>query len=386
MFDFDELTDRFGTNSLKWDCEKSELPMWIADMDFRTAPAVAKAVAEKAQSGIYGYQCVPVEWYNAYRGWWKRRYNFDIEREWLQFACGVVPVVTSAVKRLTNAGDNVVVQTPVYNCFFSSVENTGRHLAESPLIYRDGEYSMDFDDLEKKLADPLTTLMILCNPHNPAGKIWTREELARVGALCKKHGVVVISDEIHCDITPPGQKYIPFASVNEECRDNCVVCLAPSKTFNMGGMQTAAAVVPNRFLREKVVRGLNSDELAEPNVFAVEAAVAAYEEGEKWADEMRAYVAENHEIAKKFLETEVKEVKLVKQNATYLLWVDCSGITDDTAKLCDFIRKHTGLYITAGGIYRGNGNKFVRINIACPKSRMLDGLNRFKRGIRLYKE
>lgn len=380
-YNFDELTDRRNTNSLKWDVGENELPMWVADMDFKTAPEVIDAVIARAKSGIYGYQIVPDEWYKAVAGWWTKRHNFEVEEEWLCFCTGVIPAVTSAVKRITNVGDNVVVQTPVYDIFFHSVENTGRHVLENKLSYDGEKYSIDFADLEAKLADPLTTMLILCNPHNPAGKVWAWEELVKIGALCKKYGVTVLSDEIHCDLTEPNVEYTPFASASEECKSISVTCVAASKAFNLAGLQSAAVIIPDEGLRNKIVRGLNSDEVAEPNAFAIAATIAAFTEGGEWLDELREYISENRKTAAKFIERDLPELKLVGQDATYLLWIDCSAVTYDAEKLCEYIRKKTGLFITAGNQYRGNGNLFVRINVACPRVRLLDGLARLKEGV-----
>lgn len=277
MYDFDKLTERRNTGSLKWDVTERELPMWVADMDFETAPEIREAISERAAHGIFGYNIVTEDWYDAYIGWWSRRHHITFERDWLIFCTGVVPAISSAVRKLTTVGENVLVQTPVYNIFFNSIRNNGRNILESPLVYDGREYHIDFADLEKKLSDPQTTLMLLCNPHNPVGKIWNRETLEKIGELCAKHHVLVLSDEIHCDMTDPGYEYIPFASVSETCRENSITCIAPTKTFSIPGIQTAAVMVPNPVIRHKLNRGLNTDEVAEPNSFAVCAAVAAFE-------------------------------------------------------------------------------------------------------------
>jgi cystathionine beta-lyase len=381
---FDVLLDRRNTNSLKWDVAENELPLWVADMDFATAPAVTQAILQKAQLGIFGYQIVPDVWYNAYIGWWQRRHNLTMQKEWLCFCTGVIPAITSCVKRLTNVGDNVVLQTPVYNIFFHSVKNTGRHVLENELVYENGAYTINFDDLEKKLSLPTTTLLIICNPHNPVGTILTKEQLARMGSLCKKYGVTALVDEIHCDITEPNTQYVPFLSVSEECKECGVICISASKAFNLAGLQSAAVCVPNEQIRNKVVRGLNSDEVAEPNAFAVEATVAAFTQGEEWLDELRVYISQNRKLVADFLQKNLPDLKLVKQNATYLLWIDCSAITDNTTDLCKYIRKTTGLYITAGAQYHGNGKQFVRINVACPRARLSQALTRFHQAVISY--
>ncbi|MCH5159518.1 MAG: pyridoxal phosphate-dependent aminotransferase [Clostridiales bacterium] len=383
--EFNKIINRRGTNSLKWDVGDNELPMWVADMDFQTAKCVTDAIVAKARCGVFGYQIVPNEWYEAIINWWRTRHDFVIDKNWLCFCTGVVPAITSCVKRLTNLGDNVVVLTPVYDIFFHSIENTGRHTLECPLVYENGRYGIDFADLERKLADSLSTMLILCNPHNPVGKVWTRDELKRIGDLCAKHGVTVFSDEIHCDLTAPDTQYVPFASASEKCNANSVTAISASKAFNLAGLQSAAIFAKNEQIRNKVVRGLNSDELAEPNAFAIEAICAAFSsEGALWLDGLREHIAKNKATVVEFLNRNLPEVKSIEQDATYLMWLDCSAITDDAESLCDFIRAETGLFVSAGNKYRGNGKYFLRLNVACPEATLTDGLNRLKEGINLY--
>ena len=317
-------------------------------------------------------------------GWWKERHGFTMEKDWLIFCTGVVPAISSMVRKLTTPAEKVLIQTPVYNIFFNSIYNNGCNVLQSPLVYNGKEYAIDFEDLEAKLADPQTTLMILCNPHNPVGKIWDRETLARIGTLCQKHHVIVISDEIHCDLTEPGKSYIPFASVSEACRNNSITCIAPTKAFNMAGMQTAAVSVPNPVLRHKVWRGLNTDEIAEPNAFAVPAAVAAFTKGGAWLDALRAYVQQSKERVVQFVAQELPQLSVVPSEATYLLWLDCGKLGGDGAEIAQVIRRETGLYLSDGDQYGGNGNQFLRMNLACPHSVVEDGLRRLKAGILAY--
>ena len=385
-YNFDEPVNRRNTHSLKWDVKEQELPMWVADMDFQTAPEIQEAIRERAAHGVFGYSIVPEEWYQAYMGWWERRHHFSMEKEWLVFCTGVVPAISSMVRKLTTAGENVLVQTPVYNIFFNSIVNNGRNIAESPLRYDGNTYRMDFEDLERKLSDPQTTLMILCNPHNPVGRIWSREELEQVGGLCRKYHVTVISDEIHCDLTSPGQEYIPFASVSENCENISITCMAPTKAFNLAGLQTAAVAVPNPNLRHKVWRGLNTDEVAEPNSFAVEAAVAAFTKGEAWLDSLREYIQENKNFVENFLKKEDLHIRLVPSQATYLLWLDCREMHGSAGEFTQYLREHTGLYLSEGKQYGENGSSFIRMNIACSRSRLEDGLERLAEGVRGYEE
>lgn len=382
MYDFSEEINRRGTSSLKWDVGENELPMWVADMDFSAAPCITQAIERRANHGVFGYTVVSDEWYSSIIGWWKARHAFNIEREWLQFVTGVVPAISSIVRRVTNVGDNVVVLSPVYDIFYHSIENFGRHTLECELSYREGKYSLDMSRLEQVLSHPLTTLLILCNPHNPTGTVWSITQLKAIGELCKKYGVTVISDEIHCDITQ--ESYTPFASVSDTCRDISITCVSASKAFNIAGLQSAAVIIPHPMLRNRVVRGLNSDEVAEPNCFAVEATVAAFTQGAQWLRECNDYIAANKLYAKNVLK-ETPAI-LTESRATYLLWIDCSSFISSSDDFCAFLRKTTGLYISPGSQYRGNGKKFVRINVACPRSRLEDGLNRFLLGIKTYKK
>ena len=386
MKKFDTLINRRNTNSLKWDVGENELPMWVADMDFKTADCVTNAVVAKAKSGVFGYQIVPNKWYEAIINWWRTRHGLEIEKDWLCFTTGVVPAITSSIKRLTNVGDNVVVLTPVYDIFFHSIENTGRHVLECPLVYKNGAYRIDFDDLEKKLADPITTMLLFCNPHNPVGKVWTRSELQRIGNLCLRHGVTVFSDEIHCDLTLPEVDYTPFASVSDSCNITSLTAISASKAFNLAGMQSAAVFCANPSIRDSVVRGLNSDELAEPNAFAIESTVAAFScEGAAWLDELRKHIAANKQTATEYLRKNLPDITAIEQEATYLMWLDCSAVTDDAERLADFIREQTGLFLSCGTKYRGNGRYFLRLNVACPSATLKDGLARLKTGIEKYK-
>lgn len=370
-YDFDTCIDRSGTNSLKWDVAANELPMWVADMDFRTAPEITQALMERAAHGVFGYSIVPDEWYDAYIGWWRDRHGITFRKEALIFSTGVIPTISSCVRKLTTPAEKVVLMTPVYNIFFNCIRNNGRIPLECPLCYDRTGYALDFALLEQQLADPQTTLLLLCNPHNPVGKIWDRETLARIGVLAAANGVTVISDEIHCDLTDPGKAYVPFASVSEVCAQNSVTCIAPTKAFNLAGLQTSAVAVPNPILRHKVWRALNTDEVAEPNAFAVQAAVAAFTKGGEWLDELRTYLFRNKQLVAEFLAD--KPVKLVPSKATYLLWLDCSALQRNSRELAADIRKRTGLYLSDGVQY-GNGEAFLRMNIACPAERVRQGL------------
>lgn len=385
IYDFDTPVDRTGTYSLKWDVKAGELPMWVADMDFQTAPEIREAIKQRAEHGVFGYSIIPDEWSQAYVNWWKTRHGFEVDEDWLIFCTGAIPAISTAVRKLTAPAENVVVITPVYNIFFNSIYNNGRNILECPLAYQDGAYSIDFEDLERKLSDPQSSLLLFCNPQNPGGIIWNRDSIARVGELCKKYHVTVISDELHCDLTAPGKEYIPFASVSETCREISVTCWAPSKTFNMAGIQSAAVMIPNANLRHKMWRALNTDEVAEPNAFAMIATIAAFCEGAAWLDALREYIEMNRKYVAEYIANEIPQIRLMNSEATYLLWLDCQkllGDNQDSEWLAQDIREKTGLYLSDGKEYRGNGTSFLRMNIACPQSIVKEGLERLERYVK----
>lgn len=385
-YDFDTSIDRRNTDSLKWDVADGELPMWVADMDFQTAPEVRAAIETRAAHGVFGYCVVSDAWYGAYTGWWKRRHGFSMERDWLIFCTGVVPAISSIVRKMTTPAEKVLVQPPVYNIFYNSILNNGRQALENPLRQEKDGFAIDFDDLERKLADPQTTLMILCNPHNPVGKIWDKAELQRIGELCAKYHVLVLSDEIHCDLTDPGCDYVPFASVSDVCRANSITCIAPTKAFNLAGLQTAAVVVPDETIRHKVWRGLNTDEIAEPNAFAVTAAVAAFTQGEAWLDELREYLFRNKKLAADYIGREIPQLAVSPAQATYLMWIRYLGEKGTAAEAAGYVRRKTGLYLSEGTQYGSGGEGFLRLNAACPRAALEDGLQRLKKGMAAYSE
>lgn len=375
-YDFDKLTDRRGTGSLKWDVCEGELPMWVADMDFETAPAVKAAIIRRASEGIFGYSVTPDEFFMAVSGWWKRRHGVDIPTDWMVYSSGIVAAISSAVRKLTTPNEQVLVCAPVYNIFYNSIVNNGRRVVSSDLVYENGGYRVDFSDLEEKLSDGQTSLMILCNPHNPVGRIWTREELLRIGELCKKYSVTVISDEIHCDIVEPGRSYTPFFSASEDCADISITCLSASKTFNIAGLQSACLVAKNPALRHKIWRAVNTDEVGEPNAFAMPANIAAFCEGGEWCDALCKYLFENRQVAEDFIKKELPELYAVHGEATYLMWIDISAVADDSVKFAAELREKTGLFVNDGAEYGECGRKFIRMNLATQRERLLDGLSR----------
>ncbi|WP_318767662.1 MalY/PatB family protein [Lactiplantibacillus carotarum] len=383
-YDFETMINRRQTNSVKWDVADNELPMWVADMDFATAPEITAALTKRAQFGIFGYEEVPTAYYQAVADWWATEHHFRPQLDWLLFCTGVVPAISSIVRKMTAPGDNVVVQGPVYNIFYHSIENNGRHTLSSDLVNQQDQYTIDWDDLEAKLADPLTTMMIVCNPQNPIGIVWSRATLQRIGEMALKHHVLVVADEIHCDLTLNGQQYTPFASLSSAVAANSVSCVSPSKTFNVAALHAATLIIPDANVRALVSRGINNDELAEPNSFAIPGSIAAYTQGQQWVHELRTKIAANQRQVQAFVTTEIPTVKVVEAQATYLIWLDVSAVTDDSAALAQSIRATTGLFLSAGDVYRGDGNHFLRMNVACPTAEVTDGLSRLKRGIAAF--
>lgn len=385
-YNFDKIVDRRNTDSVKWNIKENELPMWIADMDFEVAKEIADAVNLRANHEIYAYTQISDRWYDSYIKWWKVRHNFEIKKEWMAFATGIVPAISSIVRNVTPQNSKILLQSPVYNMFYKSILDNNRQVVENQLKYDGENYEINFEDLEEKLSDPETTMMILCNPHNPVGRIWDKNTLEKIGNLCCKYNVTVISDEIHCDLVSPDSHYIPFASVSKTCEEISITCIAPSKTFNIAGLQTSAVVVPDKALFEKVQKGLDKDCVNHPSVFAVPSAIAAFENGEQWLDELREYVWENKKFAHEFVEKEIPQIKIIPAKATYLLWIDLSQVCDDATEFTQFLFEKTGLHVCAGEQYGQAGKKFIRVNIACPKSTLKDGLERLKKGIELYKK
>ena len=385
MYDFDTVIERRNDDSIKWKVAENELPMWVADMDFRTAPEILEALRNRLELGIFGYTDILDSWYKAYIDWWERRHGLKMEQKNLFFSTGVVYSISAILKHLAKAKENVVVQSPVYNNFYNCIEDAGLRVAENRLLYKDRTYSIDFVDLEEKFSDPQTSLMILCNPHNPISKIWNAEDLARIGELAKKYSVTVIADEIHCDITRPGTRYMPFAAVSEACREVSITCIAPTKTFNLAGLHTSAVYVLNPALRNSVRRALHADKLTAPNSFATVAAIAAFEHGENWLEKLREYLFENQRLVENFLANELPEISAVKGDATYLVRLDISSLQETGRNFAAYLRQKTGLFLIGGDVYGSGGEHFLRMNIACPKSVCLDGLKRLRQGVKSLK-
>lgn len=382
-YDFDKTIDRRATNSYKWDsAPEGVLPMWVADMDFRTAPAIIDALQKRVAHGIFGYTRVPDAYYGAVTSWFSRRHGWDIDREWIIYTSGVVPAVSAVIKALTVPGDKVIVQTPVYNCFFSSIRNNGCEIVSNPLRRTADTYEMDFDALERCAADPRAKVMLLCNPHNPAGRVWTPDELTRLGNICLRNGVTVVADEIHCELVYQGFKYTPFASLSDAFLHRSVTCLSPSKAFNIAGLQIANIVAFDNDLRSRIDKAININEVCDVNPFGVAATIAAYNEGEEWLNQLVDYLHGNYEAMAEFCRRELPEFPITRLEGTYLVWMDCSSLGMPSDALEHALLDDARLWLNAGTMYGAEGEGYMRWNIACPRSVMLDGLNRFLNFVR----
>ena len=373
MYNYDEIIERRGSGCYKWDIDEAQgaLPMWVADMDFRVAQPIIDALKRRVEHGIFGYTLVGDRYYNAIIDWFRRRHGWTIRREWIQYTTGVVPAVSVVIKALTEPGDKVLIQTPVYNCFFSSIRNNGCEMAETRLVQDGDSWRVDFDDMEQKAADPRVKLFLLCNPHNPVGRVWTRDELLKMNDICLRHGVKVIADEIHCELVMPGYRYTPFAAVSEECQNNSITCNSPSKSFNTAGLQVANIICNDEETRQRIDRAININEVCDVNPFGPEALIAAYNECEDWIDQLNEYLWGNYLLLKDVLAKSMPEAKVTRLEGTYLVWVDIrvTGLTSDemTAHL---LREHH-ILVNSGTMYGEAGEGFIRINIACPRERIL---------------
>lgn len=382
-YDFETLIDRRNTHCCKWDVPKDSLPMSIADMDFPVCDEIRSALSKRLEHPIYGYTEPDDDFFKAYIDFYQRRHSLLLKREWMFFSTGVVPTISSTVRKLTSIGDDVVVLSPVYNIFYNSIVNNQRNILQVPLLYINQRFEIDFDALSKALSREKTTLMILCNPGNPTSKIFTSEELEKIGRLAYENSVVVLSDEIHCELTRPGVSYTPFISVNEVNKNNCVMAIAPTKTFNLAGIQSSMVVIPNPELRRKVNRQLNTDECAEPNILSCEAAKAAFSYGEEWLDELREVLFENRKVVMDSIDEKIPSLSYCLGDATYLLFLDISQLSLSSEEFSAFLKEKTGLILNPGKVYGGIGDRFVRMNVAVPKTRLLDGLERLRSGVEM---
>lgn len=380
-YDFDKRVNRRGTNSYKWDSAVNSdvLPMWVADMDFKTAPAILESLQKRVAHGIFGYTHVPESYYQAVTSWFMRRHAWQIEKEWMIYTSGVVPAISAVIKALTRPGDKVLVQTPVYNCFFSSIRNNGCGMVSSPLVYTGDTYVIDFDDLTQKAADPKVKVMLLCNPHNPACRVWTREELTRIGDICLRYGVTVVSDEIHCELVMPGHQYTPFASISDDFLHHSVTCLSPSKAFNIAGLQIANIVCADTEVRVRIDRAINDNEVCDVNPFGVLATEAAYNESEEWLSQLIDYIWGNYQFMQDYCHEHLPSFPIAHLEGTYLVWMDCRKLNMKSSELERRLIENAHLWLNAGNMYGAEGDGFMRWNIACPRATLIEGLSRFAR-------
>lgn len=388
-YDFSRPTDRRGTDSYKWDSapEADIIPLWVADMDFETFPGITEALQRRVAHGIFGYTRVPEAYYEAVCRWFGKRHGWHINREDIIYTSGVVPAVSAVIKALTLPGDQVIVQGPVYNCFFSSIRNNGCEMVSNSLIYNKEElrYEIDFDDLERKLKHERARLMLLCNPHNPGGRVWTRDELTRVAELCRKYGVRVVSDEIHCELTLYDNEYVPFGSLPDELSRGSITCCSPSKAFNTAGLQIANIVCRDAEVRNRIDRAININEVCDVNPFGVIALQAAYsDEGYEWLTQLRAYISANYDLLCERFARELPKCKVMRMEGTYLAWIDCSELHIPSDEIEEMLMHENKVWVNAGSMYGAEGAAFIRINMACTSELLNEGITRIVEGLRAY--
>lgn len=386
-YDFDKIFNKENTDSVKWNFTKKVLgyddviPMWIADMDFETVPEVKEAIMKRAAQGIYGYSEIMDGYYDAITNWMEKRHQWKIEREWLSISPGVVTALSIIVKAFTHPGDKVIIQSPVYYPFFNSIYRNGCEILNNPLKAVENRYYIDFEDLEEKIKDERVKLMIICNPHNPIGRVWTKEELQKIGEICLKHDVIVVSDEIHCDLIYKGYKYTPFASISKKFEQNSITCTAPSKTFNLAGLQTSNIIIPNKKLRKEYNIALENMGISRLNLFGAIGCEAAYEYGEEWLEQLLDYIEENKNYTEKYISEKISKLKVVKAEGTYLLWIDFRELGMNGKELKRFMMTKAKVAFNEGFIFGEGGEGFERMNIACPRSILQEALKRIEEAV-----
>lgn len=387
-YNFDLPTQRRGTNSLKWDLsgDPDMLPLWVADMDFQVLPEITAALRRRVDEGIFGYTLVPDSYYEAIIEWFASRHGLSLKREWILYTIGVVPAVSCAIKAMTLPGEKVLMLTPIYNVFFSSITNNGCIIEESQLRRNGDRYEIDFDDFEHKCADPKTTVFLLCNPHNPGGRVWTADELEHLNKICLRHHVRVISDEIHNEIVMPGYHYTPFAAVSEACLNNSVTMTSASKSFNIAGLQLANIFCSDVVLRRHIDRAININEVCDVNPFGVIALQEAYRHGAEWIDELNEYIYANYKALKAFFAQEVPEVEVMRQEGTYLAWLDIRALNTTSDALEQDLEQRGKVMLSRGTIYgRNAGEGYMRVNMATQRATLMEGLSRIASVMQKYR-
>lgn len=380
-YDFDEIVDRKNTLSCKWDlADDGILPMWVADMDFRTAKPIVDALVNRAQSGVFGYSVYTDDVYEAITGWFKRRHNWEIEKEWIQFSPGIVPALHAFTRIFVKSGEKILMNSPVYYPFFKSAERNGIEAVNSVLLNKDGRYEIDFEDFEKKAADPLVKMFYLCSPQNPGGRLWSRGELEKIGRICLENNVLVIADEIHCDLVYPGKKHISFGTLSDDIVDNSIICTAPTKTFNLAGLQISSVIIKNPELRKMYADYMTASgfDYGEAGTFGLEAIRAAYKYGDEWLDSLMEYINGNLEFLLNYVEENIPKVKVMVPDATYLVWIDFSDYKIDSRTLHKTLKYEGKIWLDEGYLFGKAGEGFERINIACPRKTLEEGLKRIE--------
>ncbi len=377
--DFDRIIDRRGTDSYKWDTTPDGVtPMWVADMDFRTAPCIIDALRSRVEHGVFGYTAVPGTYYDAVEKWFAERHGWNIDRKSIIYTIGVVPAVSAIIKAVCRPGESVIVQTPAYDCFYSSIRNNGCVLADNRLIYNgaDGRYSIDFEGLERLARRDDVTCLLLCNPHNPSGRVWTRDELRRIGDICLANGVFVISDEIHCELVYGGRGYTPYATLGEEYARASASCISPSKAFNIAGLQIANIVAADPARRAAIDRAININEVCDVNPFGVIATEEAYTHGGEWLDSLVGYLHGNYLAITAFFAQYLPQYAVTPLEATYLAWINvgCTGMTGE--QVAEILVERAGVRLNGGAMYGPGGDGFLRLNFACPRSVLQSALDR----------
>ena len=385
-FNFDEIIDRHHTHSVKWDqCPSDDvIPMWIADMDFKAAPCIMDALKQRLEHGVFGYAQVPEEFYTSIINWFDRRHNWHIHREWIEYTTGVVPAIDAVLKAGTKPGENVVILTPIYNCFFTCIESNKCTPVEVPLSYDndDYSYSIDYEALDKVLADDNTHTLLFCNPHNPAGRVWRKDELLKVNELCLKHGVTVVSDEIHCEMMMPGEHYTPFASISEEAQAHCVTCGSPSKSFNIAGLQAAFIVSSNSRIKGDINKALIDNQVCAINPFGLEAFMAAYNHGESWIDQFNEYIAGNFALMSEMMEKELPAFHITPMEGSYLAWIDVTPTGMTSAEVTKKLLDDGKVMVNDGIMYGKAGDGFIRINLATQRAVVEEATRRIIKAMR----
>jgi cysteine-S-conjugate beta-lyase len=380
-YDFETVIDRRNTSCLKWDASRifghgeDELPLWVADMDFRTVPEAIEALTEKVKFGIYGYSLAPKEYYDAVASWFEKHHGWRPERSWAIHTPGVVFALATAIRSYTQPGDAIVVQPPVYYPFRLMIQENGRRMVINPLRYEQGSYTMDFEGFERTLKETGAKLFILCNPHNPVGRAWTEEELRRIGEICLANDVLVVSDEIHADFARPGHKHVSFATLGNRFANNAVVCTSPSKTFNLAGLQISNIFIPNKTLHDAFKRTLSRTGYDEPSMVGAVAAQACYEHGEEWLRQLKAKLNQNYQVLEQAI-SEIQGMHLVPLESTYLPWIDCNGLGMSDAELKEFVEKKAKLWLDLGTMFGKEGSGFIRMNLATPTANIEEACSR----------